>query len=55
MEVTNAAVPESHSSLPLRPATGNKVWTCCAVLHGVRYQLGLVTLPVSLPFEHTGA
>lgn len=55
MEVTNAAVPESHSSLPLRPATGNKVWMLRAALHGVSYQVGMIILPVSLPLERTGA
>lgn len=40
MEVTNVAVPESHSSLPLQPDTGNKVWTPCSALQGRRCQLG---------------
>lgn len=55
MEVTNAAVPESRHSLPLRPATGNKVWMCHAVLLGACCQAGVVIKPVSLPFGHTGA
>ena len=55
MEVTNAAVPEPHSSLPLQLATGNEVWTRRVAVHGFSYQVGLVILPVSLPFERTGA